>query len=239
MELIAHRGFTTTNRAQNTLYALKKSIQQGADSVEFDINRSSDGIYYLFHDNDVDALTFGTGAIESLTSAYIDTLLFRSTAGSKLQDIRVTRLTAALDYIKKERIHCYIEVKQDTPEKCIEVIDIITAYGVLDLVTIQASTIASQIAMIEYSNNVKVGGLSTTSNLSFVIAHLNNFADYVDRFALFSSYTAIFDNNAIITEARSRGFDVVTWTVNTKDEIDILMSLGVRRIMSDINFKGW
>ncbi len=46
----AHRGQAGTNIIENTIPAFKNALLHGADMIEMDVLRSTDGKYYLFHD---------------------------------------------------------------------------------------------------------------------------------------------------------------------------------------------
>jgi len=68
-----HRG---ANRyaPENTLPAFEKAIRLGADFVEFDVRRTSDGKFYLLHDSTLDGKTNGKGPIAQTPSSVIATL---------------------------------------------------------------------------------------------------------------------------------------------------------------------
>lgn len=239
MELISHRGFVIVNRAQNTLYALKKSIQQGADSVEFDVQFSSDGVAYLFHDDTVDALTFGTGQFSSLTSAYIDTLRFRATSGTRLEDVGVTKLNDVITWLKKSGVYSYPELKSDSTDRARQLIDIFNAAGLTNRVTIQSAFSSVQQAMLSYDPYISVGVLSTSANESVVRAIIDSVSKYRGRVIVLSNYVSLFSIPNVVKYARDLGVDFGAWAVNSQNEADQIMSLGVYKIMSDIQlFKG-
>lgn len=58
----------------DTLFALKTSIEKGADMLELDVHLSKDGQIVVIHDETVDRTTNGTGSVEDLTLAQIKTL---------------------------------------------------------------------------------------------------------------------------------------------------------------------
>ena len=65
-QLIAHRGGTVA-APENTLAAFENAIRQGADWLEFDVQRTSDGVLVVFHDETVDRTTDGSGRLTDLT----------------------------------------------------------------------------------------------------------------------------------------------------------------------------
>jgi glycerophosphoryl diester phosphodiesterase len=66
--IIAHRG-ASEEEPENTLRALRRAIELGADMVELDVHLSRDGHPVVIHDFRVDATTDGTGEVSALTLA--------------------------------------------------------------------------------------------------------------------------------------------------------------------------
>jgi len=65
-QLIAHRG-GPVYQPENTLVAFKNAIDLEFDWIEFDVQRTKDGVLVVFHDETVDRTTDGTGRVENLT----------------------------------------------------------------------------------------------------------------------------------------------------------------------------
>lgn len=60
--VIAHRG-AMASAPMNTMAAFELALEQGADGIELDVQRSSDGHAVILHDFSVDATTDGSGAV--------------------------------------------------------------------------------------------------------------------------------------------------------------------------------
>ncbi|MDV6264180.1 glycerophosphodiester phosphodiesterase family protein [Rhodococcoides yunnanense] len=72
-----HRGTGLGSIAENTQAAVVAAVRQGADMVEFDVVRSTDGEFFLFHDG-YEALHFGfESKIGTLTAEQIRALRYR------------------------------------------------------------------------------------------------------------------------------------------------------------------
>ncbi len=67
--IMSHRGFWGGNIIQNTRQSAQLAQQSGADIIEIDICRTSDGIYYLFHDDNERTL-LGVDINFNLLSSY-------------------------------------------------------------------------------------------------------------------------------------------------------------------------
>ena len=62
VEVIAHRGYSAV-APENTLVAVERALEAGADSVEFDLHVSSDGVPVLLHDETLERTTDGSGSV--------------------------------------------------------------------------------------------------------------------------------------------------------------------------------
>lgn len=76
-QVIAHRGAHRGQSAdipENTLAALQKAAELGADRLEMDVQMTRDGVLVVIHDETVDRTTDGSGRVAELTLAEIRTL---------------------------------------------------------------------------------------------------------------------------------------------------------------------
>jgi glycerophosphoryl diester phosphodiesterase len=64
--VIAHRG-GLRHAPENTQAAFRNGIAQGADGIEFDVQRTKDGALVVIHDETVDRTTEGSGAVGEMT----------------------------------------------------------------------------------------------------------------------------------------------------------------------------
>lgn len=62
----AHRGASGTC-PENTLEAFEQAVQEGADGVELDVQRTKDGHLIVIHDETVDRVSEGTGKVAHQT----------------------------------------------------------------------------------------------------------------------------------------------------------------------------
>jgi hypothetical protein len=64
--VIVHRG-AWAFAPENSLAAYAAAMDYGADGCEVDLRRTRDGVLVLFHDDMLDRLTYGSGAVNELT----------------------------------------------------------------------------------------------------------------------------------------------------------------------------
>jgi glycerophosphoryl diester phosphodiesterase len=73
--ILAHQG-ASAYAPSDTIESFRLGMQQGADIIETDVHMTKDGVLVLAHDETVDRLTNGTGAIEEMTLAELRQLDF-------------------------------------------------------------------------------------------------------------------------------------------------------------------
>lgn len=72
---MAHRG-DSVNAPANTMIAFRKAVEAGADVLELDVHWTSDGVVVVSHDDTVDAMSDGHGAIADMSLAELKELDF-------------------------------------------------------------------------------------------------------------------------------------------------------------------
>ena len=94
-----HRG-AWREYPENSISGIRGAIAMGADMIEIDASRTKDGKFVLNHDNKLDRVTNGKGAVEDHTLAEIKELFlkeFSGGEGAKLTSERVPTLEEALE----------------------------------------------------------------------------------------------------------------------------------------------
>ena len=97
VRVVAHRGGALLGPPENTLSAIQRAIEVGADLIEIDIRQTKDGHLVLMHDTHVDRTTNGKGAVSELTLEQIRRLEIRN---SSAEAIRVPTLREALEAMR-------------------------------------------------------------------------------------------------------------------------------------------
>ncbi len=73
VQIIAHRGGAAL-APENTEEAFRNAARVGADGIEFDVHRTSDGVLVVMHDATVNRMTDGEGFIKDMTWEQISAL---------------------------------------------------------------------------------------------------------------------------------------------------------------------
>jgi glycerophosphoryl diester phosphodiesterase len=108
--VIAHRGNHSAAH-ENTLTALQNAIEAGADYAEIDVRRTADGHHVLMHDQSVDRMTDGHGAVRQLTLSQLQQLHVRDLRRPQLANDRIPTFAEALQLIKG-RLNIYLDFKE-------------------------------------------------------------------------------------------------------------------------------
>lgn len=84
--MAVHRG-NWKQAPENSLAAIQYSVVAGADMIEIDVQQTSDGVLILMHDETVDRMTNGTGAIHQMTFRQLRELRLRQYQGGANQPL--------------------------------------------------------------------------------------------------------------------------------------------------------
>ncbi|GET34547.1 glycerophosphoryl diester phosphodiesterase [Prolixibacter bellariivorans] len=111
--VIGHRG-DGGSAPENTLAAIEKGIQAGANMLEIDVHETRDGVVCVMHDERVNRTTNGQGKIKDLTWDEIRQLDAGSWFNAKYRGEQVPSLEQVIEHIDG-RAQLLIEIKKGTP----------------------------------------------------------------------------------------------------------------------------
>lgn len=118
--VVAHRG-EHRSHPENTLEAIEGAIRAGADLVEMDVRRSSDGQYLLMHDATVDRMTDGKGRVSEKTWSELSALKVADKARTNAVPSRIPSLHEALETCRG-RIQVYLDFKAGDPADVVRIL---------------------------------------------------------------------------------------------------------------------
>ena len=236
VEIIAHRGFNSVS-IQNTVLAMSNAMQLGADSLEMDIQVTSDGVLVCYHDLTLDQDTDGTGAISSKTYAELQALTFDELAGTlNAGKIKISKFEDVLKYAKSCGARIYPEIKAYRTISDIKIItDMISSYN-YDSMTILSSFNFEDLEEVRRLNKrIGVGWLTVNINGTEQYDYFDRlqklkYADVLLRADRVRQYPGLVK---LIYDA---GLGCVAWTPISVDEIEQTFLGGVFRIIPDIPY---
>lgn len=106
MMIVAHRGVAGGNIPCNNLAAYDAALCQGADMIELDVSRSTDGVLYAFHPGMEYPHLRSDKRIDAMHSSEVAACRFVNQDGVKTET-RVNTLDEAFEHLKGR---CYINV---------------------------------------------------------------------------------------------------------------------------------
>ena len=125
----AHRGWSSAY-PENTMEAFRAALALDVDQIETDVRITKDGELVLIHDATVDRTTNGTGRVDEMTLAELQSLCADNQKGEPFQNCRIPLFTDLLELVKEHpTITLDIELKEYPTEGHEEV-----AYSVCDRV---------------------------------------------------------------------------------------------------------
>lgn len=104
-KIASHRGGALV-WPENSRTAFVGTTGLDVDLVEFDVQRSSDGVLVVFHDATVDRVTNGSGAVAEMTFDVLRQLTITGT-----QDDRILTLDETIDIFQPTTIGLRLEIK--------------------------------------------------------------------------------------------------------------------------------
>lgn len=220
--ITAHRGSSIT-APENTMAAILLAVEEGADYVEIDVQETRDGTVVLAHDKD---LLRVFNIKKGIWEVSYDELKDRDSGGWFSRDFSDQRIATLDQVIKavKGKAKLNIELKFNGHQKQLahEVVRIVRANDFEDD-CILTSLDQSGIRRVRAAGPELRTGLIVTSALGDV-TRLGG--DLI-------SVSANSVNRDLIERARRANLEVHVWTVNSVQQMNQMIGLGVDQIITD------
>ncbi|UXR08324.1 glycerophosphoryl diester phosphodiesterase [Staphylococcus phage vB_ScaM-V1SC04] len=217
--LIGHRG-APGYIDEHTIKGYQMSLDKGADYIELDLQLTKDNKLLCMHDSTIDRTTTGTGKVSDMTLSYIQTN-FTSLNGEPIPS-----LDDVLNHFGT-KVKYYIETKRPFDANMDkELLTQLKAKGLIGIgserfqVIIQSFARESLINIHNQFSNIPLAYLTGT----FSESEMDDCLSY-GSYAIAPKYTTI--TKELVDLAHSKGLKVHAWTVNTKEEMQSLIQMGV------------
>lgn len=234
--IIAHRG-AMGYAPENTLAALKLGIELGADAIEIDLRQTMDRIPVALHDATVNNTTNGSGNIKNILFNDLRKLDAGSWFNSKFSSETVPSLQEIIDILPdsviliiefKEGNDTYPEIEERTVslirENKIESQVLLKSFdpNVLERLRILAPDIPQ---VYVYTFRIPWLGMIIDRGITFG-SIFNIDTEYLQPHRFFLS-------ESFVKAAQSRGFKIISWGVNSEEDITESLEYGVDGIETD------
>lgn len=246
--VLAHQG-GDGEWPSNTLLAFQNAADLGVDALEMDVHMSSDGEIVVIHDATVDRTTDGTGAVKDMTLAELQALdagydwptleghpdLGTGNHPYRGMGVQIPTLeeifTAFPDY------PISIEIKQESPSMAAPLCNLIREYGREEWVVVASfresamtefRAACPEIATMAVEAEVRTYYIFNTIFLSAAwqpTSHVFAVPEYSgDLHVLTESF---------IANTKQHHVRVYPWTINTREDMERLIALGVDGLITD------
>ncbi len=228
--IIAHRG-SSAYAPENTLAAFKLAIEQGAHGIELDAKLTSDGQVVVIHDQTVDRTTNGTGQVDRMTLAELQSLDAGTHFDASFKGERLPSLAQVFASLGK---HTFIMVElknNSTPrdalpehvaalvqEFALETSVLLSSFNPIALCRVSRLLPEVPLGLLTF------GGKKGAWNRSWI-------GGLIPHQVLHPAWRDA--NRSLINKNHQRGYQVIPYVVNDKAVMQDLFSAGVDGIITD------
>lgn len=227
--VIAHRGASLI-APENTLLAFRFAAELGADAIEFDAKLTADGQVVIHHDMTLDRTTNESGPLSARTLKELQRLDAGSHLDGKFEGERIPTMKQVFQdfgdrLLMNIELTNYARPFNELPEA---VSQMIFEYDLIGRVLISSFNPIALLKMRRLAPEIPLGLLVTDSEPVWLIR----------LFRLMTTYQAYHPSITMIDEQLVKrehrlGNQVNVWTVNEKDQIRELVSMGVDGVITD------
>lgn len=231
-KIIAHRG-ASSDAPENTIAAIEKAIEDGADAIEIDIRLTKDNVPVLIHDARLGRTTNDTQnrLVSSLTYAEIQQFDAGSWFSNEYIGEKIPTLEEAIKVID-HRADIFIELKDSNEDLLEYIIELAETYNVTNeiwILSFDESTLKSIKEKNEQIETVLLiftffGNITSLSNNQFI-----------DHIAL--EYTLAANNPNYIDLLQQANKKVYVYTVNDSTHITKINDLSIDGVITDLPIK--
>lgn len=232
LEIIAHRGFSVM-APENTLVAFGAALQAGADSIEFDLQISADGVPVIFHDETLDRITGTSGKIREKTIDELKQLNAGAWFTEEFAGESIPTLEDAVPAFKLVEKYLYFDVKPHTAWSDSEIEQLGKFLVREDLAK------KSIITSFNESFLGKFRSKFSEITLGYFLTEFSDFEQQLQKAVTSGNsilsvyYPVILNHPQVVEISQNKGIDFVVWTVDSREDWQKLVDLGVKRIITN------
>lgn len=221
-QITAHRGGSNL-APENTLAALQKAIDEGADYAEIDVAQTKDGIIVVSHDNNIKRISGKDLNIWSSNYADIKDLDIGSWFDPQFKNEHIPTLAEAVE-LCQGKILLNIELKPTGHEASLveSTVAIIKQHDFSDQCVL---------ASLDYPTLEKVGSVAPELKRAYITAlAIGDIQKLpVDIYSIESSFVT----PEIVTAIHRENKEVLAWTVDSQESTEKMVKIGVDNIITD------
>lgn len=223
----AHRG-ASADAPENTLPAFAAAVEQGADGIELDLQRTADGELVVIHDETIDRTSDGTGRVVDLTLDELRRCDF-SNGMPGFGGTRIPTLREVFELLAPTPLVINVELKNSVelyPGMEAQVDQLVAEFSFADRVIYSSFNHYSLRTLRDANTPVPLGVLYAEGLVDPWV-----YATYLGVQAIHPPWEVL-QVPGVVDECHARGISVNTWTV-ASEQAPRLASLGVDAIITN------
>ena len=222
VQVTAHRGHSLA-APENTLSAVRKAIESGADYAEVDVQQTADGVIVLLHDRDLKRVAGDSRRLEDLPYNEVQKLDVGSWFDRAFKDECVPTLAEVIK-LARGRIKLNIELKFFGPDRRL-------ARAVARLVREQRFESECLVTSFDYDALQEAKRENPRLRTGIIVGKALGDVSRLEVEVLSVWADALSDK--MLRAAHRRGMEVHVWTVNDARRMARLIKRGVDNVITD------
>nr|WP_302478589.1 glycerophosphodiester phosphodiesterase [Ruegeria arenilitoris] len=221
-EVIGHRGAAAV-RPENTMAAVLKAIEDGADWVEIDVQETADDVVIVAHDSDFMKLAGVNLKVRDATMEDVAQIDIGSWFGPEYADERTPTLREVLE-AAKGKAKVIIELKYYGHDVDLEnrVVALVEELGMQDDIATMSLKYPAVQKMKSIRPDWRAGVLAATA-----------VGDLTGLEGDFLAVNAAMATPGLVRSVHEAGKDIYVWTVNDPLQMSAMASMGVDGLITD------
>lgn len=231
-KVIGHRG-ACGYAPENTLESIRTAAELGARWVELDVKLTKDSVPVIFHDEDLERTTNGSGLMAETLFADLQNLEAGSWYADGFAGAKIPTLEEAVEVILKHGMGLNLEIKP-CPTREVETAEV--ALDILSRIWDDADRLL--ISSFQHVSIETARDMAPEWKRSLLLdqpaQNWMELAEYLDVTTInFDGRKADF-NRELIEAYTEAGYGTLAYTINDPQRAKILMSWGVDGVFSDV-----
>ena len=221
--VVGHRGGPEDTTVENSMEAVEQAITAGANYVEMDIQRTRDGHYVVFHDENFSRFTHEHRAVHDMTLAEIRELDLGEKSNGRFSNVGVPTLEELLDRTRG-RIGIFLELKGRSADQQMadDAVAAVKRHDMLDRVVVIS-------LKYELITGIEERHPEVTSGFIYFLS-FGDTAHLVGDYLILEEDAASSDT---ITQIHEAGKRTAVWTVNTEESMQKFVNWPVDAVITD------
>ncbi len=223
----AHRG-ASAYATENTMSAFELAVAQKADGIELDVQMTKDGVVVVHHDETVDRIWIGAGAIKHHTYEQLKALDAKTDRLN--QRVYIPTLLEVLTFCASVPIEVNIELKNSVEQYAgmeEKVLELVKATNMVDKVLYSSFNHASMVRIKALDASARTGLL-----YSGILADPWIYAKHIGAFAIHPSQNSLSIGN-LTRDCHDSGVIINVWTIDDPKVMRFCFEQGVDGIITN------